>query len=152
MRNLESEFGESTNAIRVELNKFEKAGMITSGMVGNKKMYAANTAHPLYRDIHTIVMKYVGLDRIVDSVVGKIGDLESVYLVGDYACGLDSGIIDLVLLGHDVNRGYLSKVMAKAENMIGRKIRYLVYSGQQAMEEGYAKMEGDASLVLWERT
>ena len=47
LRNLESEFQESTNGIRLELNKFEKAGLLQSHMSGNKKLYQANTGHPL---------------------------------------------------------------------------------------------------------
>ncbi|MEO8759425.1 MAG: ArsR family transcriptional regulator, partial [Bacteroidia bacterium] len=39
LRNLEEEFGESTNAIRLELNKFEKAGFIDSYSEGNKKLF-----------------------------------------------------------------------------------------------------------------
>jgi predicted transcriptional regulator len=37
LRSLEEEFGESTNGIRLELNKFEKAGFIDSETQGNKK-------------------------------------------------------------------------------------------------------------------
>lgn len=150
LRNLETEFGESTNAIRLELNKFEKAGMLTSSMSGNKKMYTANTGHPLFRDIHNIVMKYVGLDRITENIVGKIGKLESIYLVGDYARGLDSGIIDLVFIGQDIDRDYLSQVSAKAEKMIDRKLRYLVYSGKEEMQDGYESIASKEALVLWE--
>ncbi len=47
LRGLESEFGDSTNAIRLELNRLEKAGMLTAFMQGNKKMFTANTDHPL---------------------------------------------------------------------------------------------------------
>jgi len=36
LRNLEGEFGESTNGIRLELNKFEKAGLLQSQVSGNK--------------------------------------------------------------------------------------------------------------------
>ena len=43
LRNLEDEFGESTNGIRIELNKFEKAGFLTSFSEGNKKIFTANT-------------------------------------------------------------------------------------------------------------
>jgi len=35
LRGLESEFGESTNSIRIELNRFEEAGMLTSYNQGN---------------------------------------------------------------------------------------------------------------------
>ena len=36
LRGLESEFGESTNAIRLELNRFEEAGLLHSLRDGNK--------------------------------------------------------------------------------------------------------------------
>ena len=42
LRSLETEFGESTNAIRIEINRFEQAGMLSSELVGNKKMFRAN--------------------------------------------------------------------------------------------------------------
>ena len=43
LRGLESEFGESTNSIRLELNKFEQAGLLTTEMDGNKKYFRAPT-------------------------------------------------------------------------------------------------------------
>ena len=51
LRGLESEFGESTNAIRLELNRFEEAGLLVSSMDKNKKMFQANRHHPLFDDI-----------------------------------------------------------------------------------------------------
>ena len=48
LRGLESEFGESSNAIRLELNRFEEAGLLNSLRDGNKKIYQANPTHPLY--------------------------------------------------------------------------------------------------------
>ena len=59
LRNLAQEFGESTNAIRLELNRLEKAGMLTSNMEGNKKIFQTNIQHPLFQEIHSIVLKYV---------------------------------------------------------------------------------------------
>lgn len=152
LRGLESEFGESSNAIRLELNKFEKAGMLISEIQGNKKIYSANTRHPLHNELHKIVMKYVGLDQIAEHVVGKIGELESVHLVGDYARGLDTGIIDLIFIGNQVDQAYLSKFCVKVEKLIGRKIRFLVYSGPQEMKDGYTSIQGPESLVLWDQS
>src|SRR5512138_2556280 len=76
LRNLETEFGESTNAIRLELNRFEKAGLLISGMEQNRKVFRANTRHPLYPDINNLIRKYVGFDQIIDKVVQNIGGLE----------------------------------------------------------------------------
>ena len=65
LRNLETEFGESTNAIRLELNKFEKAGLLKTELDGNKKYFRANTNHPLYNDINSILLKQIGFDKII---------------------------------------------------------------------------------------
>ena len=74
LRGLESEFSESTNALRLELNRFEKAGLLVSNNVGNRKYYRANDSHPLFPDINNIVMKYVGLDVIIDKVIKNTSD------------------------------------------------------------------------------
>ena len=39
LRSLEEEFGESTNSIRIELNRFEKAGFLASHSQANKKVF-----------------------------------------------------------------------------------------------------------------
>jgi hypothetical protein len=127
LRNLEAEFGESSNGIRVELNKFEEAGLLKSSSEGNKKIFKANTAHPMFSDIKSILMKYTGLDQIVEQVIGRLGNVESVLLVGELAKGLDSPIIDLVLVG-DINKTYLIQLIEKTEKLIHKKVRYIIYT------------------------
>jgi len=126
LRDLEAEFGESTNAIRVELNRFEEAGMLSSYMKGNKKMFSANTKHPLFGDIHNILMKYTGIDQVVENVLNRLGGLQQAWLIGDFARGRDSGIIDLLLVGDNINLEALVGYIAKAEELSSRKIRYLI--------------------------
>jgi len=126
LRGLEEEFGESTNAIRLELNKFESAGFLTSHSEGNKKLFKANSSHPLFKDINKIVMKLVGLDHIIDHVLEHVGDLEKVYLVGKLSRGQKSDIIDLVLVG-DVNKIFFLDLVEKAEKKLNKKIRHVSY-------------------------
>jgi hypothetical protein len=149
LRNLETEFGESTNAIRIELNRFEEAGLLTSSNKGNRKYYTANQRHPLFPDINNIVMKYIGLDKIVENVVNKLGDLEKVFVCGEFAKGLDCGIIDLMFVGAKIDREYLLRLVEKVEKMIKRRIRYIVYS-----EAEFKSYKASASvqelLLLWE--
>ena len=47
LRGLAEEFDESTNAVRLELNRLERAGMLISRSSGNKKLYQANKTYPL---------------------------------------------------------------------------------------------------------
>ncbi len=148
LRNLEGEFQESTNGIRLELNKFEKAGLLQSHMSGNKKLYQANTGHPLFRDIHNILLKYIGFDQIIDNVISKLGNVQKVYLVGSFARGVDSEVIDLLLVGNDINREYLARLTDRGKKLIKRKIRYLIYNTGEfkSIIDGYAK---DEILLLW---
>lgn len=147
LRNLESEFGESTNAIRVELNRFEKAGMLTADQEGNKKVFRANTEHPLYKEIHNIILKYVGLDQIVEHVVKRLGDVEKVFLAGKFSRGMDSQVIDLIFIGN-IDRVYLIQLIEKAEGIIKRKIRYLIY--QQETEADWSSFDPEP-LLLWKK-
>jgi len=150
LRSLEQEFGESTNSIRMELNKFEQAGLLQSLVRGNKKYYKANTQHPLFSDIHSIILKYVGIDKIIENVVEKLGDIKKVYLVGDFARGKDAKVIDLIFVGQVINKQYLLKLVEKAETFIDRRIRYLVFT-QQEFDDYMNSYNGDEPLLLWER-
>lgn len=149
LRNLEDEFGESTNAIRLELNKFEKAGFLKSFLQGNKKLFRANSAHPLYLDIHNIIKKVVGIDYVVDYILQRIGELEKVYLVGKLAKGINSDIIDIVLIG-DINKAYLAELIGKAEEKINKKIKFIVYSGSEFDLEKIREADMHP-LLIWSR-
>ena len=58
LRGLEAEFGESTNSIRIELNRFEQAGLLTSHSEGNRKFFTANIKHPLFPDIQSQMLTH----------------------------------------------------------------------------------------------
>ena len=150
LRSLESEFGESTNGIRLELNRLEEAGMLSAKIKGNKKFFQANTNHPLFGEIHNIMMKHVGLDKIVENVVERLGEVRKVYLAGTFAEGIDSPVIDLIFIGNiDIN--FLVKLIDKAENMIHRKIRYLIYAPEKVDQIDWSHF-GQEPLLLWSET
>lgn len=130
LRNLETEFGESTNSIRLELNKFEEAGLLKTSTHGNKKVFKANTKHPMFSDIQNILMKYTGIDKIVEQVISRLGNVEMVYIVGDLAKGIDSPIIDLILVG-DIDKNYLLNLAEKAEKLINKKIRFVIFGSTE---------------------
>lgn len=150
LRSLESEFGESTNAIRLELNRFESAGLIESYAEGNRKYYKANQKHPLFSDINSILMKMVGLDKIIDNVVMKLGHLDRVFLTGEFARGRDSDIIDLIFVGEDIDRPYLMRKIEQVEELIARRVRYIVYNPVE-FEQSLSRLDKDGMLLLWKK-
>lgn len=153
LRGLAEEFGESTNAIRHELNNLSRAGYLVSSGRGNIIEYSANVDHPLYPELKSLVHKYMGIDKIFDYVVKKmmarLGALEMAFITGDYADGKDTGIIDLVLVGN-INAEPLHGYVTKAEGMINRKIRTLVLS-QSEFEKTKTSLKADTALWLWRK-
>ncbi len=145
LRGLEHEFDEGSNAIRIELNKFEKAGLLISFGSGNRRYFKANVSNPLFKDLQNMVRKYVGVDTIIDNVASKLGNLSEVYLTGTIANGLQSAIIELVIVGNDIDRGYLSRLCDKAETMIGKKISYVIFSTEEFSEY---RFKTDKELLL----
>lgn len=145
MRELADELNESTNSVRLELNRFHAAGMLDSEYVGNKRFYKANSSFPLFKEVRSILLKQTGLHQVVEDVIEKLGDLKKVYLTGDLAKGKQSDVVSLVLIG-EPDRAYLVQLSKKAEDLINKKIQYIIYSGSEAasMEFGSEKF-----LLLW---
>lgn len=148
LRGLEAEFGDSTNAIRVELNRFEEAGLLVSSQESNKKLYQANDQHPLFSDIHNIILKETGLDKVIEKIIHRMGDLTGVYLTGDFAHGKDSSMIELVLVGSNIDKDYLLGKMSQAEKLVGRKVTCKVIEPENA-EEYILKNKPADLLPLW---
>ena len=138
LRELSAEFGESTNSVRVELNRLTEAKILKSSSLGRKIIYRANSKHSLFRDIQNVVRKFVGLDQLVEDLIKRLGSVEKAFVIGDYAKGIDSGLIDVVLVGN-VDTDTLEKFVIKTGNLINRKIRPLVLNKLEfdRHKEGY---------------
>ena len=128
LNGLASEMGESTNAIRKELNHLQNAGYLEKVKVNNKVEYKANTKHPLFDVLQKVVLKHLGLEDIVETVLDRMGAVDQIILVGDYAKGIDSGIIEVFLIGPKLNMEYISQLEEKIEKLIGRKVSFYLAS------------------------
>lgn len=148
LRSLESDFGESTNAIRLELNRFEKAGLLISEIDGNRKVFRANVDHPLFSDINSILMKQIGIDQIVERVIKRLGEIKKVFVTGAFAQGNDSEFIDLVFVSDLIDASYLDNLVEKAEKVIRRRIRYKVLTSGEFRSAD--RLTYEKSLLIWD--
>lgn len=130
LRELASEFALSPNSLKEELDSLSSAGYLTRRQNGRSVYFGANTDHPFFPEIHSIVKKSLGIDKLLDEVLASLGRVEAVYILDDYAMGKDSGIIDLLVVG-DVDRARLEELAAITERKISRKVRVLVASGAE---------------------
>ncbi|MCH7398353.1 ArsR family transcriptional regulator [Belliella sp. DSM 107340] len=126
LRGLADEFGDSTNAIRKELNNLTEAGLLIKVADKNKIDYQANIEHPLFSNLQDIIRKYLGLDRLLATVLERMGNVNQVALVGDYARGLDSGKIEVQITGEDLDEQYLEMLENKIESLIHKHVVFQI--------------------------
>ena len=147
LRELASEFGESTNSVRVELNRLSKAKIISAENVGRTVEYHANTEHPLFIELQSLVRKYAGVDKLVETLIKRLGDLKTAYLVGDYARGIDSGLIDIILIGK-INKVELNRIAERRGKDISRKIRPMILTVEELCAL-WKQLNMDHALLIW---
>ena len=126
LNGLANEFNESTNSIRKELNNLSEAGYLLKSKQNNRIIYNADINHPLFKVLQKIVRQHLGLEEIVETVISRMGDLDIIALTGDYAKGIDSGIIEIVVIGDDVNIDYLENIKFKIKDKISRSVNFII--------------------------
>lgn len=126
LNGLANEFNESTNSIRKELNNLSDAGYLLKSKQNNRVIYNADIKHPLFKVLQKIVRQHLGLEEIVETVISRMGDLDIIALTGDYANGIDSGIIEIVIIGDDVNMDYLDNIKFKIKDKISRAVNFII--------------------------
>ena len=141
LNGLANEFNESTNSIRKELNNLCSAGYLLKSKNNNKVIYNANTSHPMFGVLQKIVRQHLGLEEIVETVIDRIGDVDQIALTGEYAKGIDSGNIEIIINGKDVNIDYLENIKPKIKKKIGRVVSFRLNQ----------KLESN-SIILYKKT
>ena len=126
LNGLANEFNESTNSIRKELNNLSDAGYLLKSKQNNRVIYNADTKHPLFKVLQKIVRQHLGLEEIVETVISRMGDLDIIALTGDYAKGVDSGVIEIIIIGDKVNKDYLDNIKPKIKAKILREVEFII--------------------------
>ncbi len=150
LRELAKEFSLSTNSVREELNQLTKTRLLVSERKGRQVLYGANTKHPLFPELKSIVGKIMGIDQVIDSIVTRLGNLEKAYLIDDYAEGKDTGIIDLLLVGK-IDEYHLNDLSRKTERYIKRKIRSLVLTKSEYKQMGN-DLKHRPKILIWTKS
>lgn len=142
LNGLANEFNESTNSIRKELNHLSQAGYLEKYKDNNKVGYKANINHPMFEILQKVVFKHLGLEDIVEHVLAQMGAVKQIHLIGDYAKGLDTGLIEVLLIGNQLNTDYITNLEEKIEKLIERKVQFIISNRKSSDQQ---------SILLFER-
>ena len=135
LNGLATEMGESTNAIRKELNHLHDAGYLQKEKSNNKIQYKANTKHPMFSVLQKVILKHLGLEDAVEIVLDRMGDVEKIILIGNYAKGIDSGKIEIIIVGQDLNTSYVQNLEEKLEKLISRNVTFFLSASHSLSED-----------------
>ena len=145
LQGLSRELDENTNSIRLELNRLEDAGMLSSERNGRRKLYSVNTTHPLSLDLINMIRKFTGIDALVERVTARVADqIHQVWICGALARGEESDTLEVILVGKDFDTLYLKELMEKTEKALSKTINY-------RLESELLESQQQGCLMVWEK-
>lgn len=127
VREIVRRVGEEINAVRRELARLEKAGLLTSEWRANRRLYSTRTDYIFWQDLLSIVVKTVGLGGDIVKNRNKIGKVKFAFLSGNFARAqeVSSNDVDLLVVGNII-MPQIASLVKDEEARRGREINYTV--------------------------
>ncbi len=115
-------------ALRQELRKLKRLDLVHARRAGNRVYYRANADHPLFPEIHSLVLKTSGLVDVLGEVL-KRARIKVAFVFGSVADGKTtaSSDVDLMVVGPLGLRELTSLLEGTAEKL-GREVNPHVLS------------------------
>lgn len=117
------------NAVRRELDRLNKIGLLRKRPSGNRLYYSVDTASPLYPELLSMIAKEEGIGVDIIKSVKKLGDVHFAILSRSYSRGIKRSVldVDLFMVGN-VNLEVLGEIVEKHQRKLGHEINYSVIS------------------------
>ncbi len=117
--------GSGRGAVQRELVKLVSAGIVDVSVVGSRKVYRANRQSPIFEELHSIILKTVGLlEPIRQALKPFIRNIAVAFVYGSVAKGKDTARsdVDLMIIGRDIAYSDLYVALQRAEKKVMRSI------------------------------
>lgn len=132
VRELVRLISEQINAVRAELSRMEKVGMVSSENRANRKYYGFRKDYIYFDELLRLVAKSKGLGGDLIKEKLRLGRVKYAALSGGFARGKESGAtdVDLLVIGSIV-LPQLSQIVRAAESRLGREVNYTVMTEEE---------------------
>ncbi len=133
VRGIVREVKEEINAVRRELERMDKAGILKRENRGNRLYYWPRADYPFFGDLIGIVAKTTGLGAEIIANKNKIGKVGYVMFSGRFVrkkTRKREDDVDILLVG-DVLIPELAAIIRKEESKRGKEINYTVMSREE---------------------
>ncbi len=133
MRGIVREISEEINAVRRELEKLEKDGVLRKEPRGNRIYYSVRSEHPFYGDLISMVGKTKGLGKNLIDNKNKIGKVSFIMFSGKFVRMKDrkrEDDVDILIVG-EVVLPELASLIRVEESKRSKEINYTVMSREE---------------------
>lgn len=154
--------GSGSGAVQRELKRLASSGLVTVTRVGNQKHYQANDTSPVFEELHSLLIKTVGLAGPIRQVLAPLAEtIELALLYGSVPRGSDtaSSDIDLLVVSDKLKLEDLYATLAPAEASLDRKINPTLYTAREFKKRRNARnpfltriLEGEHMVLLGEES
>lgn len=130
-----------------ELDRLQRAGVLTLHRHGNQTHYRANPDCPIYTELLGIVRKTFGIaEQLRAALAPFAGQIVWAFVYGSVAKGAEhaGSDIDLMLIGKDLHYSDLMERLLPVEKLLGRTINPTLYT----LADWQAKLSAGSSFVL----
>lgn len=130
-----------------ELDRLQRAGVLTLSRQGNQTHYQANQDCPIYAELLSIVRKTFGIAEQLQAALAPLADqLAWAFVYGSIAKGSEhaGSDIDLMLIGDNLSYSDLMESLLPVEERLGRTINPTLYT----LADWQEKMAAGNSFVL----
>lgn len=120
---------EEINAVRRELERLVRVGLLKSEERGNRLYYTLNSRYVFFQELQQMVIKNSGLGLKLRKLRRKLGTITFVMFSGKFVRRkpIVQGEVDLLVIG-DVVLAELDALIKEEEQILGREINYAVFS------------------------
>jgi predicted nucleotidyltransferase len=132
MREIERRSGYAIGTIQTELKKLLRLELVEKRRDGNRLYYRANKNHPIYSDIHSLVLKTTGLVDVFRNALSQDSLIKIAFVFGSIASHEETAKsdVDLMVIGQ-VGLRKLSGMLAGISGQINREINPYVLSQKE---------------------
>ncbi|MDR1281352.1 MAG: hypothetical protein LBK99_11095 [Opitutaceae bacterium] len=140
LRELQRRTGLAVRTIEQDVRKLLESGLVTARRSGNRLYYQANRQHPLYPELHGIVLKTAGLADVLLQALGNGEKIRIAFVFGSLARHEETSEsdIDLMIIGGIGQRALASR-LRKAADTLYREINPHIFSVAELRRRHAAK-------------
>lgn len=132
VRQLVRESGEEINAVRRELDRLTKAGVLKSEGRGNRLYFSLNKQYLFHAELMRLVAKTSGLGAAIIKNQQQLGKVKFAFLSGRFARRMPyrQDAVDLLVVG-EIVMPQLATIVSQEQAKAKREINYSVMSEEE---------------------